>query len=196
MIFTSPTGEETEQEVYSHYTLTDPNMQFLMIVDNLNNLAQEKMEGHLLSERETINMWTRTYCRLQVTKHWNWAVINIIQFSADNESAQYNNRGEIIVSRVKPALSGLGNSKECQRDHFMVFGIFAPNRYGILTYEGYDISLMGDNFRSLCVLKSNISATNIEIPFYFDGSCSLMRELPKPSERKEIMEVYEYCKTK
>jgi len=196
MIFTSPTGEETEQEVYSHYTLTDPNMQFLMIVDNLNNLAQEKIEGHLLSERETINMWTRTYCRLQVTKHWNWAVINIIQFSADNESAQYNNRGEIIVSRVKPALSGLGNSKECQRDHFMVFGIFAPNRYGILTYEGYDVSLMGDNFRSLCVLKSNISATNVEIPFYFDGSCSLMRELPKPTEKKEIMEVYEYYKTK
>lgn len=196
VIFTDAAGNQTEQEVYSHYEQDDPNTQFLMIVDNLNNLQQEMREGHLLSERETINMWSRTYCRLQVTKHWGWSVINIIQQSSDSETVQYNNRGDVIIEKSKPSLSGLGNSKECQRDHFIVIGIFAPDRYGISHYEGYDINIMGDNYRSIIVLKSNISSTNVEIPFYFDGKCSLMRELPKPSEKEELLKVYNYCKNK
>ena len=66
--------------------------------------------------------------------------------------------------------------------HLLVFGIFAPNRYGIGKYANYDISVMRDNFRSISVLKSNISKTNVEISMYFDGSCSLVRELPKPED--------------
>lgn len=196
VMFTDSSGNQTEQEVYSHYELNDPNMQFLMIVDNLNNLSQEMREGHLMSERETINMWTRTYCRLQITKHWNWSVINIIQQSSDSEAVQYTGRGEIIIDKMKPSLSGLGNSKECQRDHFIVFGLFAPDRYGIADYEGYNVGIMRDNFRSLIILKSNISTTNVEIPLFFDGSCSMIRELPKPSDKEELLRVYEYCKNK
>ena len=196
MVFTDEHGNQTNQEVYSHYTLNDPNVQFLMIVDNLNNLAQEMRSGVLLSERETINMWTRTYCRLQITKHWQWSVINIIQQSSDSESVVYNNRGEVIIDKVKPSLSGLGNSKECQRDHLIVIGLFAPDRYGISDYRGYDINSMRDNFRSLIVLKSNISACNVEIPYYFNGGSCIMRELPKPSEKEELLKVYEYCKSK
>ncbi len=44
--------------------------------------------------------------------------------------------------------------------------------------EGYDTELMQDNFRSMIILKSNLSQSNIEIPMYFDGGISLMRELP------------------
>lgn len=78
----------------------------------------------------------------------------------------------------------------------MVIGIFAPNRYGITDYEGYDINIMKDNYRSLIILKSNISSTNVEIPYYFNGKCSVMRELPKSSEREELLKVYNYCKNK
>jgi len=194
MIFTNSDGTQLEQEVYSHFELYDENMQFLMVVDNLNNLATEARGGSLLTERETINMWTRNYCRLQITKHWGWSVINIIQQASDSEQAQFNNRGELVVEKVKPSLAGLGNSKEAQRDHFMVIGIFAPNRYGIANYEGYDIKILKDNYRSLIILKSNISTTNVEIPYYFNGSCSTMRELPKPDEKEEMKLVYDYCK--
>ena len=61
----------------------------------------------------------------------------------------------------------------------IVLGVFSPSRYGISTYEGYNINRLGDNFRSLIILKSNLSATNIEIPYQFHGACSLLRELPK-----------------
>lgn len=73
--------------------------------------------------------------------------------------------------------------------HFIIVGIFAPDRFGIAKYPediGYDISILRDNFRSLIVLKSNLSRSNVEIPFYFDGGASILRELPPPSEMKDI----------
>lgn len=178
------------ETVYSHYTLTDPKTQFLLIVDNLNNLQQESRDGRLMSQLECINLWSRSYCRLQIAKHWQWSILNVIQQASDSEKQQFDYKGNSIIEKIKPSLDGLGNSKECQRDHFIVFGIFAPDRYGIKEYpeeNGYDISLLRDNYRSLIILKSNLSRTNIEIPFYFNGACSLLRELPKPNE---MMQVY------
>jgi hypothetical protein len=191
MIFTREDGSQHEEDVYSHYEQEDNSMQFLMVVDNLNNLAQEMRAGNLLTERETINLWTRSYCRLQITKHWKWSVINVIQQASDSESTAYYN-GKLIVDKVKPSLSGLGNSKECQRDHFMVIGLFAPDRYAIGTYEGYDISIFRDNFRSIIILKSNISKTNVEVPMLFKGGQCRLIELPRPEETTEIIKVYKY----
>ncbi len=167
----------------------------LLIVDNLNNLQQEKEEGRLLTERETINKWTRQYGRLQITKHFKWTVVNIMQQSAESESPIFNQSGKIMIEKSKPSLSGLGNSKECQRDHQLIFGLFAPSRFGVTDYAGYDIGIMKDFYRSFIILKSNISGTNKELPFYFDGSCSIFKELPKIDQTEELNRVYTYVKT-
>lgn len=183
--FTDEKGVATNHEVYSHYEPFDKNQQVLMVVDNLNNLSAERSGDRTLDERETINMWSRNYCRLQITKHWKWSVINIIQQSAGSEAPSFDYKGNLNIEKCKPTLSDLGNSKECQRDHFIVLGIFSPNRYGISTYAGFNINRLGDNFRTLIILKSNLSATNIEIPYQFQGACSLLRELPNGMEIQE-----------
>lgn len=192
VMFSDSDGNQTPTKVYSHYEQNDKNTHVLMVVDNLNNLAVEMKDGRLLTERETINLWTRTYCRLQITKHWHWSVINIIQQAADTESQQFTMKGVSIVEKLKPSLSGLGNSKECQRDHFLIFGLFAPARYGIGKYpdSGYDINKLEDKFRSLIILKSNISKSNIEIPMYFNGACSLVREMPSLNETEKLNYLY------
>jgi hypothetical protein len=177
MDFVNDKNETYTQKVYSHYTSNDPDEQVFFILDNLNNLKREKEDGVLLSQLETINRWTRDYGRLQITKHWKWTVLNIIQQAADKEKPQFDVRGNLIVEKSKPSLEGLGNSKECARDHILIFGLWAPNRYGILNYEGYDISRLEDAYRSFIILKSNISETNKEIPMYFDGATSLYKEL-------------------
>jgi hypothetical protein len=82
----------------------------------------------------------------------------------------------------------LGNSKESQRDHILIFGIWAPNRYGITSYEGYNITRLKDAYRSIIILKSNISETNKEIPMYFDGATSVYKEYPKFEDMTE--EIY------
>lgn len=187
--FTKEDKSTYMETVYSHYELNDPSMQFLLIVDNLNNLAQEVKDGRLLSQLETINLWSRTYCRLQIAKHWQWSILNIIQQSAESEKQQFDFKGNTILEKIKPSLDALGNSKECARDHFIIFGIFAPDRYGIAEYpseDGYDISILRDNFRSLIVLKSNLSRSNVEIPLYFDGSASICREMPQVKDMKLV----------
>lgn len=188
--FTNDKGEIYKQTVYSHYVPNDPDEQIIWIVDNLNNLQVEydKELGRALTERETINRWTRQYGRLQITKHWKWTLVNIMQQSAESEKPQFDFKGNLIIERCKPSLDGLANSKECQRDHILIFGIWAPNRYGITTYEGYNISRLKDAYRSIIILKSNISETNKEIPMYFDGATSVYKEYPKFEEMTE--EVY------
>ena len=183
--FSDEHGKSEDREIYSHYEQYDKSLQVLMIVDNLNNLSQEMRNGVLMSERETINSWTRNYCRLQITKHWKWSCLCIQQQVASGEQQQFDFRGNINVQKLKPSLADLGGSKEAQRDFLLILGLFAPDRYGIVNYEGYDIEKYGDNFRTLTVLKSNLSPTNIEIPFYFNGACSLLRELPKPNGIKD-----------
>jgi hypothetical protein len=188
----------TTKEVYSHYETYEKNIQFLLIVDNLNNLQQESKNGVLLSQLETINTWTRNYCRLQISKHFKWCIINIIQQNSDSEKQQFTQSGKTILNRIKPSLDGIGNSRESVRDHYIVFGIFAPDRYAIEKYPdeyGYDISLMRDNFRSLIILKSNLSVSNIEIPLYFDGGCSLVRELPALGSPK-LQQIYNSIRSK
>lgn len=197
MDFSNEDGSTYKHTVYSHYIPNDPDEQVILIVDNLNNLQQEKEDGVLLSERETINRWTRKFGRLQISKHWKWTVLNIMQLSAESEKAQYDFRGNLIIDRVKPSLDGLGNSKESQRDQILIFGLFAPNRYGIETYpegNGYDITRLKDNYRSFIIMKSNISETNKEIPLMFDGSCSLFREFPKLESMTE--KIYREIETK
>ena len=53
-------------------------------------------------------------------------------------------------------------------------------------YEGYNIEVLRDNFRSMIILKSNLSRTNIEIPMYFNGAASIIKELPSPEKMQPI----------
>lgn len=104
------------EKVYSHYEQHDPELQFLLIVDNLNNLAQEAKDGRLMNQLETINMWSRNYCRLQIAKHWRFSILNLLQQTPTSEQQQFTYKGDTIIDKIKPSLDGLGNSKECQRD--------------------------------------------------------------------------------
>lgn len=174
-----------DRKVYSHYEPNDLDLQVLLFVDNLNNLDQEKDEGRLLTERETINRWSRKYCRLQMYKHWKWTIVNILQQASDSEKQQFTNTGSSIIEKIEPSLDGLGNSKECQRDHFIIIGLFAPSRYGLKSYFEYDIVALKDTFRAIKVLKSNISATNDRIPLFFKGACNYFSELPKPADMNQ-----------
>lgn len=190
MKFSKDDGTTYNQEVYSHYTATDPDLQVIVIVDNLNNLQTETKDGKSLSRQESIGRWTSEYARLQITKHYKFTVINILQQSADSEKPQYDYKGELIIDRVKPSLDGLGNNKECQRDNIIILGLFAPDRFGIANYpenNGYNIQVLGDAFRSIIILKSNISESNKEIPLYFDGACSRFDEMPLPSQMTPII---------
>lgn len=188
--YTEPT------RVYKEYKPADPELHNIVIMDNLNNLSEEfnKKTGTKLSIREAISKWSRDYSRLQIVKHWNWTVINIMQTALETDRKQFDMRGKNVVEKLEPNLSSLGDNKICARDMHLILGLFSPARFGISNYSGYNIERLGDAFRALIVLKSNFSISNIKIPLWFNGACSFYEELPKVmSEQDYNQRILKQC---
>ena len=164
-----------EKTVYSHYEPNDPEQSVLVITDNLNNLSEEGG----LNLHQCIDMFCKEYCRKQMVKHWKFIVFNIIQQAAASEAQQYTLRGDAIISKVKPSLVNLGDNKLIQRVHHIILGLFSPDRFEIEEYLGYDITKLRDNIKFLSILKTNIGQGNKEIALFFNGICSVYKELKK-----------------
>lgn len=148
--------EEEKVQVYSHYIPNNPNQIVICIVDHMSLLTPEG-DDNLHS---TMAKWSTNYCLKQLTKHWNWACVNIIQQEQTGEKEQFANSGESILKKTEPSLSSFANNKEIQRDAKVVFGVYSPDRYGAEHYHDYTInsnngSFIGfrDAFRAVKVLK-------------------------------------------
>lgn len=67
----------------------------------------------------------------------------------------------------------------------LVIGLFAPARYNLKKYRGYDIEFFKDSFRSILFLKDrNYGLANTYLPLYFNGKTNVFDELPKIEELK------------
>jgi len=177
--YTEPTS------VYKEYIPNDSELHNIAIIDNLNNFSEEfdKKANRQLSVRECMNRWARDYGRLQITKHWNWTTVSIVQSAMESDRQQFDlMRGKQIIEKVEPNLSSLGESKVIARDMHLILALFSPARFGIEAYEGYDITRLKDKFRALLVLKSNFGISNIKFPLYFNGAVTYYEELPKTNE--------------
>lgn len=61
----------------------------------------------------------------------------------------------------------------------LVLGLFAPTRYEISDYRGYNINKMKDSYRSLIFLKDrNYGLANNYVHLYFNGATNTFKELP------------------
>lgn len=176
-------------KVYSSYTPKDPEVHTFVVNDNLNNLSEEA--GGTI--HQAITAWCRNYARLQIVKHWNYTVWNIMQTALEYDKKQFTSKGESIIEKLEPTLNALGDNKLVARDHHLVLSLFAPSRFGIEEYEGYNTLRLDDNFRVLTVLKSNFCTPNRKICLYFNGVCSHFKELPKAKEMTE--EIYKIIET-
>jgi len=138
------------------------------------------------SEKDTLHAamskWSQDYCRKQLSKHYKYICVNVQQQMGDQEKQQFTFRGDNIVNKVKPSLNGLADNKLTQRDHHIVLGLFAPDRYGIEDYEGYNINLLKSKFISMQILKNRIGIPNKEVPLCFYGDTNIFKELPYPDD--------------
>lgn len=182
-------ADGSTQSVYSHYEPNDPENYTIVVTDHIGLLDTEKNADTL---HKAIKKWVVDYCRKQMTKHWNWTVVNVHQQSADSEKMQFTYGGTNIVQKVEPSLDGLANNKEVARDHHVIFGLFAPARYGIPDYEGYDIKRIDDFFRSVKILKNRIGIPYLKLNVFFDGATNIFRELPYSDDKMGMARVYEY----
>jgi hypothetical protein len=187
MEYDSLEKKEQDKYKYAYYKQANPELYFLVLVDNLNNLSLEK--GHNGNLLNSINDWSRRYAKQQLSVHWKWSVINVIQQNMETEKKQFTNAGNSITEKLKPSIAGLGNSKECARDHEGFIGLFKPAKYGIHKYEGYDTSHKGfhTNFISLIFEKNRLGDDTFELPTYFDGAVETFHELPDPEKANALI---------
>ncbi len=170
------------------FILKNPNHYVIVIIDHLALIEPEK--GQTL--HEAIRIFSSRYAT-NLRNVYDCAVIMVQQQSSEKEKQQYTYKGASIESKLEPSLDGLGDCKLTQRDADEVIGLFAPDRYEIAEHEGYDISKLNDNYRSLSILKSRDGMPNKRLALFFDGATNYFSELPKKADmtRKHYDKVYE-----
>jgi hypothetical protein len=176
---------------YDSYVPNDPNQIVLVVTDHI-SLVERDYDPEIknyLNQMQSIARWHTAYGKRILTKKWNWAMLNIQQQSLESEKQQYTMKGDSIISKILPTLDGLANNKEVARDDYVVFGLFAPDRYAIKEYKGYHIAnntpqSFGDRFRSFHLLKNRFGHPNKILPLYFDGRYNYFKEMCLPTDPK------------
>jgi replicative DNA helicase len=88
----------------------------------------------------------------------------------------------------EPIIEDIKDSGSPSEDAEIVLSIYNPNKDHLVTYRGYDIKQMGENFRSILCLKSRYGESNAADCCFFNGKVNVWEELPKPNE------IYDYSK--
>lgn len=170
---------------YSHYIPNNPDEYVICIVDHFSLLHPESNK----TLHETMTLMSAHYGRKQITKHFNYVFVNVQQQMAASEENVFTNAGKKIIEKLKPSLQGLADNKLTARDCHVVLGLFAPIRYYIEEYNGFDITRLDDQFRSLTVLKNRIGRGNIEVPLYFNGAVTRFTELPLEMSNQDYINI-------
>lgn len=179
-------GGQSEVNKIVGFTPKD-NTHWIGILDNLNNV--DKNDWHK-SEKEAMDDFVKKYVRLIYSKIFKMSWLIVHQQALEAERQQFTSSGGSILEKIKPSLANLGGTKEVVRSYHMVLSLFEPQRFKIDNYKGYDIKLIGNNFRELEVLKSNDGLAYIHVPLYFDGASEVFKELPHSEKHKDQLQKF------
>jgi hypothetical protein len=186
-------GVKTTKKVRDYYVPNDPEELVIIIVDHASLLFPEKQQ----TLHEAMSKFSSDYC-LYLRDKYKYNITVVQQQAAAQEQKQFSGlSGENIIEKLKPTADGLGDNKLTGRDCNLLIGLFTPFRYSKKPiYEGYDLSILRDNYRELSVLLNRDGKSNAVVDLYFDGASNFFQELPDPTDITEIKKVYEYCKNK
>jgi hypothetical protein len=161
----------------------------IAIIDNYSNISQ----GEYKSKYEAVTTFSSQHIRLNLCKKLNWSVLAILQGDMDTEKYAGRNAANGLASAIEPTLGSLGDVKIISRDMHIIWALFNPWRYGMLTYpnsKGYNIDNLRDKFRSLIMLKNNLDSMAPRLPLYFDGSKGIFWELPSVTDEEALQRIY------
>lgn len=161
------------------YIPDDPNEYVIVVVDHLSLLHTERGQDLWT----TMFNFSSKYC-LAMRDRWRYIPVAIQQQAADQEKQQFTFKGDSVVAKLRPSPDGLADCKLTQRDCNVMLGLFAPHRYKIENYEGYDIDKLGDSYRELCVMLNRSGSGFINLDLYFNGASNFFKELP-PADKME-----------
>jgi len=183
-------GEEVKQYRYESDT------HVIAVFDNMSNFASDDATA---SEQKAILEFVRNYMRLKLCNFFKWTCVLVLQQDFESERQSFNKSGDTIVAKLEPSLASVGDSKRSTRSLHLIFSLFSPSRHELPQYPlpskfnpeyFYDITVLGNDFRSLRVIKSNHTEAGMRVPLLFDGISETFKELPQP-KTQELEEVYQ-----
>lgn len=160
------------------YVSNDPDEFVIVIIDNYNVMLPEKNQ----STFDAIHKFSSDYA-LTMRDKFKYAIVAVQQQAAAQEQQQYTFSGNSIIDKLKPSPDGLGDCKLVGRDVNLMIGLFAPARYKIPNYAGYNIQRLGDHYRELLVIFNRDGSGYCSDHLLFHGAVNHFEELPsQPTE--------------
>lgn len=173
------TGEEKEGLRIEYYKPDDLEEYVVIITDHASLVGTEK--GN--TQHQSMSKFSGYYMHMR--DRWNYTPVLVQQQALEGEKQQFTYKGDSIVSKLKPSPDNLAENKTIGRDCDYMLGLFAPNRFGIKEYDGYDLTKLKDTFRELSIIYSRHSAGSQCIPLLFLGACNYFEELNRPITQQD-----------
>lgn len=175
------TGEITPTEVDSHYVANDPDEYVFVMIDHISLIQPES--GMTL--KDSMTKLSSDYL-VGLRNKYRYIPVVIQQQAIAGESID-----NIKMSKLKPSVADLGESKILSRDYNVMFGLFSPFRHEMHDYMGYSIDKFRDSIRFMEIVISREGGGGTTCPLYFDGATDFFKELPLPFEVGKLKQVYD-----
>lgn len=160
----------------NHYIPNNPDEYVIVITDHLSLMTPQKDEGTV---HAAINNFSSSYC-LHMRDRFKYNIVNVHQQVASQEELKFDNKGKMLIDKLRPSVDGLADSKYTSKDCNLLLGLFAPYRYKIWQYpenNGFNISKLQDNYRELAVILNRDGTGFTNLDLYFDGAVNYFRQL-------------------
>lgn len=169
-------GTFTETETRMIYTPNNSNLIYNVVIDHIGLLKASN--GKLKDEIDLASS-----CLVTLREKCGISPVVIQQANRDQGNIERfkQNKSAFTVNDAKDS----GNTVQ---DCNVMVALYNPNRDALKKYKGYDISLLGNSFRSLMILKNRFGDCDAEVGLNFFGGINMFKELPKPDE------IYDYDK--
>ena len=97
-------GVEKEKQVYT----PKDDTHILVIVDNLSNVMQDKCD---IREYDAVTRLCREVLRKKYADLCKFTIVNIIQQALAVEAQQFTNGGQLVIPKLIPSMSTIGDNK-------------------------------------------------------------------------------------
>ena len=175
-------GLEITRDIIDYYEPDDEEEYTLIILDNYANLSLESG----MDLKQCINKMSKYAIDLRDIFNVNFTAVQHQALSGEGIENQK-------LNKLYPSAADLGDAKTTARDINLLLGLFSPYKYGLTTYEHYDITRFQNNIRFLLVVEDRDNGAGGQVcPLLFDGAISNFAELPLPDNKREIEKVIQY----
>jgi len=165
------------------YTYHNPDTQVMVIVDHMKLLIPEKNQFSVVTTVHDAMSKLAEYAVKFICKKYQ-----IIFLAVHQQEMTADGVENLRFGTPEPTLNKLGVNKLVGQEYAVVLGLFNPSRIkGSPSYD-YDLKRLGNNIRTVHILKHRDGDEGAVKAMYFNGATSKFEELPSPTKKMEVDE--------